>query len=191
MVIDKKILDIVDRRKFTSFWECFDYLILASYDEIEALMASLEIFEGNIWNDVISAAKKKFGKDEMIFATGVTYNFVSSGSTTIHNWVEPDGDLITINDISGSDDDYDDDGDLIPCSHYNNGVRTDIEDILVHIYVMTGKANKHYKELYKSYIETRMYEEVKELEDHFKLITLNLKTELAIKLFNDGYSKYK
>lgn len=50
-----KIKDISTRKGFTSFWECFDYMVLADYTEFDAIMVSLEIFDGDIWGSVINA----------------------------------------------------------------------------------------------------------------------------------------
>lgn len=63
------------------------------------------------------------------------------------------------------------------------------DDLIVKIFFMTSEANPRYKDLYKSYIETREYEEVPELEPHFKCVTMKLETELGIKLFNNGFEK--
>ncbi len=162
MEITKKLSEIIKRRNFQSFWECFDYLKLASYSEPEALMLSLDTFKGDIWSKVITSAKRKEGRtDVMVFSSGASYThmFAASGSTTINGAVF---------------------GGIDPAQP---------DDLTVNIYVMTDNANINYKELYKSYIETRVYEEIAELESHFKIITTNLTSELAIKLFNDGYKK--
>lgn len=162
METTKKLTEIIKRRNFQSFWECFDYLKLASYSEAEALMISLDTFKGDIWSKVITSAKRKEGRpDVMVFSSGASYTsvFASSGSTTIN------GALYGGVDVAQPD------------------------DITVSIYVITDKANENYRELYKSYIETRIYEEIVELESHFKIIITNLTSELAIRLFNDGYKK--
>lgn len=63
------------------------------------------------------------------------------------------------------------------------------DDIIVHLFVMTDEADIKLKPIYKSYIETREYEPIPEFEGHIKTITIELTTELAISLFNDGYKK--
>lgn len=63
---------------------------------------------------------------------------------------------------------------------------SDPDDLLVEIFIMTKDAKPSYLPLYKSYIETRYYAELPELEAHIKSITFKLTTELAIHLFKEG-----
>ena len=154
--MDNKIEEIVKRRNFQSFWECVDYLIHASYEEVDALMIALDLFNGEIWKNVITVAKYKPTENSaghvMAFASGATYSF--SASPTI-------------------------------------GRILDEGNISAHIYIISNEGDLKYKELYKSYIETKEYQEIKKLENQFKRVSINLNSELAIRLFNDGYSKYK
>lgn len=168
--MDEKIQEIAKRRNFQSFWECVDYLILASYEEVDVLMIALDLFEGKIWDSVITVAKYTPSVSNpnpvMAFASGATYTL--SGGTTL---------------ITNGTGNY---------SFSTGSNRTgDEEDLFAHIYVITDEGNLKYKEIYKSYIETREYQEIKKLENQYKKVSINLKSELAIRLFNDGYSKYK
>lgn len=165
---DEKLKTIIKRRNFKNFWECFDYLKLASYDELEALFISTELFNGNIWNDVITVAKKNVEEEQGYFASGQTVNFVS-GSTYVG-----EGDIF-IGLANGGAREY---------SH-------DSDNILVKIYYMTDESKECYKGLYKSYVETREYENIPELETHIKSVSIKLETELAIKMFNEGFTKFK
>lgn len=163
-VLNDKMIEIAKRRKFTSFWEAFDYFKLATYDEITALKIASELFDGEVWKNVINASKKlNFDSANYSFISGVTYNinFSSSGSTTI---------------IGGID----------PAVEYTH----EPDDLEVEIFVISSEGNKAYMPIYKAYVETRQYKEVPELEPHIKIIRTTLSSELAINLFNDGYKKF-
>jgi hypothetical protein len=55
VAVDKKIEEICNRKKFTTFWEVFDYMILANYEEVEAIMIGIQLFNGKIWDKVVYA----------------------------------------------------------------------------------------------------------------------------------------
>jgi hypothetical protein len=63
------------------------------------------------------------------------------------------------------------------------------DELLVEVVLLTTEAEKVYKPMYKSYIETRKYEPIPELDSHIKSVKFILTTDLAIKMFNDGYNK--
>lgn len=69
------------------------------------------------------------------------------------------------------------------------GDSNDYDDISVEIFVMTETANKNYLPIYKSYLKTKKYKEIPELESQIKIVKTILTTELAINLFNDGCEK--
>ena len=169
MEIDKKIVEIGKRKNFTSFWECFDYMKLANYNELEALMTSLELFDGKVWNRVINAAMIHPKNDIAIFSSGATYTV--SGSTGFSN---SHLNIVRTNNqiLAGID----------PCNS---------DDLFVEIFLMTADAKDWYIPLYRSFVETRIYEPIKELEKHIKAVQINLTTELAINLFKSGYEKFK
>lgn len=175
--MENKIKNIIVRKEFKSFWECFDYLKLASFDEIDALMASLEQFKGDIWSDVISIAKVDIleNRDEMVI--------FASGSTFTNNTGE-----VTMTYLKNSDTPYTDMLNNFICGVDPANIK---DDLLIDVYVMTDNANRDYLPLYRAYIETRRYEPIEALENHFKILRINLITEVAIKIFNDGYKKYK
>jgi len=83
MKIEDKILEIHKRRKFLNFWEAFDYLKNASYPEIEALMISSQLFEGKIWDGVITASKAQGNAKIGYFSSGATISISASGATSI------------------------------------------------------------------------------------------------------------
>lgn len=192
-----KVKEIHKRRNFQSFWECVDYLTLASYDEIESIMGALEVFEGNVWGNVITAAKGKpsvyngpsssntsadqgVGNINMMFASGGTYTYALSGTSVIGgvDTAIGNGSIIIGN------------GNNITNWGINDS-QYDEDDLYAQIFIITDKGNNNFKDLYKAYIETKKYAEVPALEGHYKIVTINLKSELAIRLFNDGYSKFK
>ncbi len=196
-----KVREIHKRRNFQNFWECVEYLTLASYDEIDSIMGALDVFEGDVWGNVITAAKSKpsvyngpsstntsadQGVMNMIFASGATYNFVSSGSTTIAGAIAGVDTAVAGNNniVIGN-------GNITNWNVNVNDTQYDEDDLYAQIFIITDKGNKNFKELYKAYIETKKYAEVPALEGHYKIVTINLKSELAIRLFNDGYSKFK
>ncbi len=74
-----KIKEIIKRREFTSFWEVFDFMVNASYTELEAMKMGLEVFDGKIWDKVINAAWVT-GKNEIVFTSGYTTTFSTSGT---------------------------------------------------------------------------------------------------------------
>jgi len=165
-ILSDKIKSIADRRKFTSFWEAYDYFKLATYSELESLQIASELFDGDVWKNVINTSKRlSGGNSPYAFVSGSTYNIslVSSGTTS---FVSPDP--FAEPTISESEPD----------------------DVEVEIFVMNDLANTAYMPIYKAYVETRYYKEVPELESHIKIIRTTLTTELAIKLFNDGYKNF-
>jgi hypothetical protein len=48
---------ILSKKNFIGFWEAFDYLKLVNYDEKEALIISLNLFDGDVWGEVIGLNK--------------------------------------------------------------------------------------------------------------------------------------
>ena len=163
-----KIKSIAERRQFSSFWEAYDYFNLASYTELESLQIACELFDGDVWKNVINASKRLSGGNynhAYGFVSGSTYNisFATSGTT---NFVSPNPfDEPTIS-------------------------KSNPDDVDIEVFVMNNTANPAYMPIYKAYVETRQYKEVPELESHIKIIRTTLTTELAIKLFNDGYNKF-
>ena len=155
--IDETILAINERRNFSCFWEAVDYFKLASYSELEAMMIAMELFNGEIWNKVINASKGDRNNNRMLFASGSTSFYSYSGMTTLTG------------------------------NALGEQVHIKPDDIIVHLFVMTDKADVKLRPIYKSYIETREYEPIPHFEGHIKTITIELTTELAINLFNDGY----
>jgi len=121
------------------------------------MMIAMELFDGQIWDKVINASKGDRDNNRMSFASGTTSFFSYSGMTRIT-------------------------GEAL-----GEPVHVKPDDIIVHLFVMTDKADVKLKPIYKSYVETREYEPVSEFEGHIKTITIELTTELAINLFNDGY----
>jgi hypothetical protein len=53
-----KIKKVVKCREFTNFWEAFQYMLDAGYTELEALKIGLELFNGDIWGNVINTSWK-------------------------------------------------------------------------------------------------------------------------------------
>lgn len=86
-VINDKIKEIASRRNFDSFWEAYDFFKLASYDELTSVKIGLELFNGNVWTNVINAAKKSKRTGNFQFFSGSSY-YVMSTDTAIHS--EPD-----------------------------------------------------------------------------------------------------
>jgi len=169
--IDEKIREVCNRKKFISFWEVFDYMKLANYEELEAMMTALQLFDGKVWDRVINVAKVKNNSNVVEFASGYTYNY--SGATMIEY-----GDYLIDDEIEYLVDDE------FETPH-------EPDNLMVEIFLMTNDAMDVYKPLYKSYTETRIYKFEPELEKHIKSIKLELTTELAIKLFKDGYNQFK
>ena len=127
------------------------------------MMAS-DLFNGNIWGDVISA--------QVVEANSLRITGVSSGITTTSVFnMDDEGTIRFGNDRAAR---------VAPKAD---------GDLTVKIFYLTKDANKNYKDLYKSYIEIEKYEKNKELDAHIGSITTELKTELAIKLFRDGQKK--
>ena len=164
--LSEKLKSIAKRRNFTSFWEAYDYFKLASYSELEALQIASELFDGDVWKNVINASKRLSGNNYAYgFVSGSTYTigFVSSGTTSFVSPNPFDEPIIR---------------------------ESEPDDVDIEVFVMNDLANPAYMPIYKAYVETRQYKEVTELESHIKIIRTTLTTELAIKLFNDGYNKF-
>ena len=155
-MIDTKIQEIAKRREFTNFWEAFEYMIVAGYPEIEAIMIGLKLFNGKLWDNVVNAALITPNNNIMF----------SSGYTT----------TMTISSINGI---------------LTDSAMSEPEDLMVEVYIMTKNSNPIYKAMYKSYAETRKYDEIPELENHIKAISFTLTTELGMSMFKNGYKKIK
>lgn len=82
-MIDDKIAEISKRRGFISFWEAFDYMLLANYSELEAMMIGLELFNGQIWDKVINASCKQNNEIYIYSGSSVIWNIDGSSSTTV------------------------------------------------------------------------------------------------------------
>lgn len=159
---DKEIVETCEHHKYNSFWEVFDFMKTAAYEEVEAMMTASAMFYGDIWGRVINASKVNRLLGEASFVTGSTYNY-----TRLVN-----GD----NYVFGID----------PCD--NN---FDEDNLIVEIFLVTDVGNPVHMSIYKAYLETRKYKIIPDLEKHIKSIQIQLTSELAIKLFNEGYSKFK
>lgn len=164
-VLTEDFKRIAERRKFTSFWEAYDFFKLAGYDELKSLKIALELFKGNVWVNVINASKRLADSGNFGFVSGATYdiNLACSGTTS---FISPDPF-----------------GEPTIKQH-------EPDDVEIQIFVMSSLANPSYMPMYKAYSETRHYQEIPELESHIKIIKTTLTTELAIKLFNDGYKNF-
>lgn len=147
-LLTSELKKIAEKRNFTSFWEAFNYFKLASYTEIEALQFAAELFNGDIWGNVISATK-----ENAIQNLNIRY--------------EVNG----ISFVAGLD----------PAS-------SNFDELNVEIYILTDKANPVYKAIYKAYVETKKYAPIEALDTHIKMIKINLTSEIAIELFNNGYN---
>ncbi len=155
-----KIKKVVKHRNFTNFWEAVQYMLDAGYSEFEALKIGLELFNGDVWGNVISAY----------------WSFPISSS--VNSYLSVSGGTIT--------------SFRIPDSLYICGVDSATnDDLIVEVFSMTKEANLIYLPIYKSYIETRDYAEIKELEGHIKSFRFKLTTELAINFFKKGCEKLK
>jgi len=98
-MIDSKMLEIAKRRGFTSFWEAFDYMLLANYSELEALMVGLEMFDGKVWDEVINATCKIVNNNEIYaFSSSTSTNsvFFDSRYTMSIDPCEPDDLLVEV-----------------------------------------------------------------------------------------------
>ncbi len=54
-----KIKELINEQDFVCIWEVIEYLLICGYSEIESIMIGLEIFEGDVWNNVISIDVKR------------------------------------------------------------------------------------------------------------------------------------
>ena len=85
--IEDKIKEIHNRKPFLGFWDCFEYMRHANFDEIESLLLSSKLFNGKIWDGVVSA--KKINKDNLL---------TNNTSTTLNTFIYRDGVLSPNND---------------------------------------------------------------------------------------------
>lgn len=157
--IDEKIKEICERRKFISFWEAFDYMKLANYSELEAIMIALQLFNGKIWDKVVFTKKLSNNNNNGGSVSGVSSLRILSSGT-----VREDNRGSEIND------------------------NFEVDNMNVKIFIMTEEADAIYLPVYKAYAETREYAPNLMLENHIKIITTSLTTELGIQLFNDWYN---
>jgi len=67
----------------------------------------------------------------------------------------------------------------------------DQDSLLVEIMIMTNYSEKMHIPIYKSYMKTRKYEEIPELEKNIKTVNIMLTTELGMQFFIDELEKYK
>jgi hypothetical protein len=179
-VLSPKLKEIAERRNFTSFWEAYDYFKLASYSELKSLQIASELFNGDVWKNVINASKcinsdyNQAGYSNYSFVSGATYtsNLTLSGATTFIV-TNPDEFQRELADVGRS-----------------RNRQLEPDDVIIEVFVMTNNGNPAYMPLYKAYVETRHYKEIPELESQIKIIKTELSTELAITLFNDGYNKF-
>lgn len=154
-----KMKKVGEHRMFTNFWESFRYMTDAGFTELEALKIGLELFDGKMWTNVISAAWRESQSNTVMFYSGITSTITSSGSRIVVGSIDP--------------------------------ANTEPDDLIVEIFIMTKEGNPVYFPIYRSYIETRKYQEVPELDKHIKSITIKLTTELAINLFKEGCKTIK
>ena len=57
-MFDEKIIEVCKDKGITNFWECFEFMTLAGYGELESIITSLEVSNGDIWNDVINVQSR-------------------------------------------------------------------------------------------------------------------------------------
>lgn len=66
----------------------------------------------------------------------------------------------------------------------------DQDSLLVEITILTNYTEKIHIPIYKSYMKTRKYEEISELEKNIKTVNIMLTTELGMQFFIDELKKY-
>ena len=162
MELDNRLIKILDDKKFKTFVECFDFLSLAGYEESEAIMKAIDLFEGKPSDGIIHIGKEHVTSNGGPFAvSGYTGHFNSSGSsTTIFNNIV-------------------------------NPTRNDPDDLIINVFITTDKGDIKYKPLYKAFINTREYFPNESLEEQIKSIQIRLRTELGIKFFRDIMEELK
>lgn len=74
----EKINEICNSKKFTNFWELFDFLKITGHDEIESLILSSKHFNGKIWDNVLLAKTHYSETNIELFKIILTVNKVES-----------------------------------------------------------------------------------------------------------------
>jgi len=167
MELDNRLLKILEDKNFKTFVECFDFLSLAGYEESEAIMKAIDLFEGKPSDGIIHIGKEHVTSNGGGFTavSGYTNHIVSSGSTTI--------------------------GQIYDNSFRVEPYRNSPDDLLINVYVTTDKGDIKYKPLYKAFINTREYSPNESLDEQIKSIQIRLRTELGIKFFLDIMEELK
>lgn len=178
----EKIKDIVVENDFSSFWEVLEYLKIAGYEETKAIMFASTLFDGKVWDNVISADTIK-REVNFQYNGHVVRNVVNeelTASTMTVSWVQPeniDGLLHerVLDEIMEDVNDMAEDS--IKCEKHDG------DESFVEIFILTKKANPNCMSLYQAYLKSRNYEIIEELETHIKSIKLELESQLATEMF--------
>ncbi len=84
-IIDDKLLTIINKKNFTTFIECFEYLNNAGYPESDAILISLTLFNGSPEDGIITINRANqinsiINRINIIAFSGTSTHMTSDGS---------------------------------------------------------------------------------------------------------------
>lgn len=182
--LDDVLIKQLEKNNVKYFWDVFNYLVLASFDEVDAIIMANEYCNGDIWDGIIGAEitlielpkKQPVERNEYTFAntTGGTitisgFNAIAAHSNYYHTPIIPTHGYIGTNPKTFK---YD---------KTNSRER-------IKLYLLNGDTKINNIELYKAYIKCNEYLDF--FNDNIKNITFKLTSDLACTLFNNNCSNF-
>ena len=180
--LDNVLIKQLEKNNIKYFWDVFNYLVLASFDEIDAILMANDYCNGDIWDGIIGAEiiVIELPKKQPVERNEYTIDNLTSNTMNISN---------TISIISHSNDYH------IPITfgYINAYPKTFKYDKTnsrerIKIYLLNGNAKINDIELYKAYIKCNEYLDF--FNDNIKNITFKLTSDLACTLFNNNCSNF-
>lgn len=162
--MNEELKNICKKKNFHTFWELFEFLMLTGSHEVEALLMSLDIFDGDIWSKVVD-----------INIEGGDFTVDNIGDYDDYEQYETED--VEVVEVVDTDDIIVDVGDETTPVNY--------DVINVSVYVLTNISNNKFKSIYKSYIQTMKYDEIAQIDNHVKKINLRITSNIMIRLFDE------
>lgn len=182
--LDDVLIKQLEKNNVKYFWDVFNYLVLVSFDEIDAIVMANDYCNGDIWGGIIGAEITliELPKKQSIESNGYSFVNMTGGTLTIN----------TGNVIAPHLNDY-----HIPIVATHGYIGTNPKTFKydktnsrerIKLYLLNGDTKINNIELYKAYIKCN--ENLDFFNDNIKNITFKLTSDLACTLFNNNCSNF-
>lgn len=84
--LDDVLIKQLEKNNVKYFWDVFNYLVLASFDEVDAIVMANDYCNGDIWDGIIGAEITliELPKKQSIESNGYSFVNMTGGTLTIN-----------------------------------------------------------------------------------------------------------